>query len=79
MTPTLTWNLGGGGANVKVDAEELLGLDEDFTVFRGDAFWRITRRNRVDFSYYAMNRDGSNDLQIEIPTRTAGRFRPEPG
>ena len=34
--------LGGGGAKVKVDAEELLGLDEDFTVFRGDAFWRIT-------------------------------------
>jgi hypothetical protein len=66
--------LGGGGAKVKVDAEELLGLDEHFTVFRGDAFWRITRRNRVDFSYYAMNRDGSNELDIEIPRPGGGSY-----
>ncbi|MBT8370972.1 MAG: hypothetical protein KJO34_08420 [Deltaproteobacteria bacterium] len=66
--------LGGGGLNVKVDAEEVLGLDENFTVFRADAFWRITRRNRVDFTYYAMNRDGTNDLSVAIPDPDGGSF-----
>jgi len=66
--------LGGGGLNVKVDAEELLGLDENFSVFRADAFWRITRRNRVDFSYYTMRRDGSNELNIEIPNPKGRSF-----
>ena len=66
--------LGGGGAKVKVDAEEVLGLDENFTVFRGDALWRITRRNRLDFTYYAMNRDGSNELAIDIPKPGGGSF-----
>jgi len=44
--------------NVKIDGEDVLGLEENFTVFRADAFWRITRRNRVDFTFYQMNRDG---------------------
>jgi len=57
--------LGSGGANIKIDGEEALGLDENFTVFRGDAFWRITRRNRVDFTYYSMNRDGTNTRNLD--------------
>jgi hypothetical protein len=44
-----------------------LGLDEHFTVFRADAFWRITRRNRVDFTFYQMKRDGSAFLGVDIP------------
>ena len=64
--------LGGGGLGIKVDAEEVLGLDENFTTFRADAFWRITRRNRVDFTYYAMNRDGSTDLRVDIPDGDGG-------
>ncbi len=66
--------LGGGGLGIKVDAEEVLGLDEHITAFRADAFWRITRRNRVDFTYYAMNRDGSNDLRVEIPDQDGVSF-----
>jgi hypothetical protein len=66
--------IGGGGANIKIDAEEALGLNEDFTVFRADAFWRITRRNRVDFTYYAMNRDGTNTLNVDIPDPGDGSF-----
>jgi hypothetical protein len=66
--------LGGGGLNIKVDAEELWGLDENYTVFRGDAFWRITRLNRVDFSYYTMRQDGSNELDIEIPNPKGDSF-----
>jgi len=58
---------GVGLPKVKVDAEDLLGLDENITVFRADAFWRITRRNRVDFTYYQLNRDGSTFLGIDIP------------
>jgi len=42
------------------------------TVFRADAFWRITRRNRVDFTYYALNRDGTNELSIDIPEPGGG-------
>ncbi len=64
----------GGGVGIKVDAEEVLGLDEHITTFRADAFWRITRRNRVDFTYYAMNRDGSNDLRVDIPDGDGGSF-----
>ena len=58
---------GAGLPKVTIDAEDLLGLDENFTVFRADAFWRITRRNRVDFTYYQMNRDGSTFIGIDIP------------
>ena len=51
---------------VNIDAEDLLGLDENFTVFRAEAFWRITRRNRVDFTFYQMKRDGSENIGIPI-------------
>ena len=63
----LQLGIGSGALDVKVDAEEVLGLEKNFTVFRADAFWRITRRNRVDFTYYQMKRDGSTFLGIEIP------------
>ena len=75
ITSNSDLQLGTGGAKVKIDAEEVLGLDENYKVFRADALWRMTRRNRLDFSYYAMNRDGSNDLQIEFPLRAGDRFR----
>lgn len=58
---------GSGLPKVTVDAEDALGLDENFTAFRADAFWRITRRNRVDFTYYKMNRNGSTFIGIDIP------------
>jgi len=69
-----TLELGDGGLGIKVDGEDALGLDEDYTVFRADAFWRITRRNRIDFTYYAMNRDGSTELGIDIPDGDGGSF-----
>jgi len=55
------------GPEVSVDAEEALGLEDTFAVFRAEGFWRITRRNRVDFSYYEMKRDGSTFLGVDIP------------
>ncbi len=65
----------GSGASISIDGEDALDLEEDYTVFRADAFWRITRRNRIDFTYYAMNRDGSTDLEIDIPLPDGGRFQ----
>lgn len=58
---------GSGLPKITVDGEDLLGLDETFTVFRADAFWRITRRNRVDFTFYQMKRDGRAFLGLDIP------------
>lgn len=63
----LELGLGGGAFSVKVDAEELLGLEKNFTVFRADGFWRITRRNRVDFTFYQLKRDGDTFLGVNIP------------
>ena len=63
----LELGLGGGALGVKVDAEELLGLEKNFTVFRADGFWRITRRNRVDFTFYQLKRDGNTFLGVNIP------------
>lgn len=48
--------------------------EENYTVFRADALWRITRRNRVDFTYYAMNRDGTSELTVDIPDPGGGSF-----
>ena len=67
MNSDLELGLGGGALSVKVDAEEVLGLEKNFTVFRADGFWRITRRNRVDFTFYQLKRDGDTFLGINIP------------
>ena len=62
----------GGPVSVNIDGEEILGLDEDYTAFRGDLLWRITRRNRIDFTYYALHRDGTEALVIDIPDPGGG-------
>ena len=64
--------LGSGGVDVNVDGEQVLGLDDTKTLFRADLFWRITRRNRVDFTYYSLNRDGSDALTVDIPDPDGG-------
>ena len=64
--------LGSGDVDVNVDGEQVLGLDDTKTAFRGDLFWRITRRNRVDFTYYALHRDGSDALTVDIPDPGGG-------
>jgi hypothetical protein len=56
---SLDLGLNVGNIKIKVDGEDVLGLKENYTVFRADAFWRITRRNRVDFTFYEMDRGGS--------------------
>ena len=65
-------SLGLAGVGARVDAEDALGLDDEVSVFRGDAFWRITRRNRMDFLYYDLSRDSKGFLGVEIPDGEGG-------
>jgi hypothetical protein len=67
INSSLDLGFSGSGISVSVDGEDLLGLDEDLTVFRAEAFWRITRRSRLDFMYYDISRDGSTFLGFGIP------------
>ena len=57
-----------GGGNGSINAEDLLGLDSDLTVFRVGAMYRPgkTRRNQLDFSYASYDRDGSATLTEDI-------------
>jgi hypothetical protein len=52
----------------QLNAEDLLGLDSDLTVFRAGAMYRPgkSRRNQLDFSYASYDRDGSATLTEEI-------------
>ena len=65
----------GQGVGVSIDGEDALDLDEDVTVFRADGFWRIKRNHRLDFTYYAMNRDGTTSLGVDIPLPDGERFQ----
>jgi len=54
----------GSGIGVDVNLEDLLGMDTNTTVFRVDGTWRFTRnlRHRLDFSWFALRRDGSRQI-----------------
>ena len=57
-----------GAGSGSINAEDLLGLDENLTVFRAGAMYRPgrSRRNQLDFSYASYHRDGSATLAEEI-------------
>jgi hypothetical protein len=57
-----------GANNGSINAEDLLGLDTDLTVFRAAAMYRPgkSRRNQLDFSYASYNRDGNTTLTRDI-------------
>jgi len=57
-------NLGGQGFTI--DLEEDLGLDPDSTVFRLDAFWRISGKHRLDFSWFDLSRDATGNVGTEF-------------
>lgn len=63
----------GSGLGFDLDAEELLDVDANDTVFRVGGLWRFTdtKRHRLDLSWFAFHRDGSstvaNTLEIEDP------------
>jgi hypothetical protein len=63
----LTFGVKGGG-NASINGEDLLGLDSTLAVFRADAFYRpgASRRNQIDFTYAAYERDGSAILSQDL-------------
>lgn len=63
----LTFGVNGAGSG-SINAEDLLGLDSNLTVFRAGAMYRPgkSRRNQLDFSYASYDRDGSAILTEEI-------------
>lgn len=66
------FSLGTGGLSGEVNGEDGLNLDENPVAFRVDAFWRITRRNRIDFLYYDLSRDASASTRENIPDGKGG-------
>lgn len=63
-----TLSLGVNGIGVNVNAEKLLKLDTELTVFRLNALYRPgeSRRNQIDFTYAAYHRSGHGVLDQEI-------------
>jgi hypothetical protein len=57
-----------GARNGTINGEDTLGLDPNLTVFRAEAMYRPgkSRRNQIDFTYAAYNRDGSATLSEEL-------------
>jgi len=57
-----------GARNSTIDAEDLLGLDTQMTVFRVDAMIRpgASRRNQIDAGYAGYHRSGSATLDRNI-------------
>ena len=66
------FSLGTGGISAEVNGENALNLDENPVAFRVDAFWRITRRNRIDFMYYDLSRDAEGAAGPNIPDGSGG-------
>ena len=63
----LSFGVEGSGTG-QLNAEDLLGLDSDLTVFRVGAMYRPgkSRRNQLDFSYASYDRDGNATLTEDI-------------
>jgi len=64
------------GIGIELDVEDFLGLDTSDSSFRIDAGYRfgITRRHKVDFSWFKFHREGTKfiDEQIEVPPELGG-------
>ncbi len=64
------------GVGAIIDLEDLLGVDDNDTVFRADAVYRFSPRHRINFTYYDIGRSGSkaisDDLVIGNVTIPAG-------
>jgi hypothetical protein len=82
LWPTLGLNLGGAmlgafetsirldsetlGRGTEVDFEDDLGLDDAAESLRVDAYWRISRHHRLDFSYFDIERTNTRTIARDI-------------
>jgi len=49
-----------------LDMERLFGVPTTQGDFRTDGFWRISKRNYIDFGYSALNRSGTRALEEDV-------------
>lgn len=71
---------GDAGAGAILDLEDLLGVDDDSTVARVDAFWSFSPRHRIDVSAFNIQRSGTqevlgDDIEVGDVTIPAGAVK----
>jgi hypothetical protein len=59
-------NTSGGSVGSDIDFEKDLGMKRNVETFLANFQWRISRRWRMDFSYYQLNRTSSKTLERTI-------------
>lgn len=59
-------NTSGGSIGSDIDFEKDLGMKRNVETFLANFQWRISRRWRMDFSYYQLNRSSSKTLERTI-------------
>ena len=59
-------NSTGGPIGSKIDFEKDFGLKRNVETFMANFQWRISRRWRMDFSYYQLNRSASKNLERTV-------------
>jgi hypothetical protein len=67
---------GFNGAGVWLNVEDFLGVDEGDTTVSLAAFWRITKRNMLRYSYFGLDREQLESIDIELGTIDGERFGP---
>lgn len=55
-----------GKHGTEIDLEDDLGFSKSSSSFMGTFDWRISRRSRLGFEYFALDRSSSKTLQKEI-------------
>ena len=65
-------DLGTSAVAGTIDGEDALGLEDNPIAWRVDGFWRITKRHRIDFLYYNLNRDGDKFIGVQIDDGSGG-------
>jgi hypothetical protein len=58
----------GSGIGLSIDAEQVLNLDANSTVFRADALWRFTdnQRHRLELFWFSLKRDATRQIGQDI-------------
>lgn len=55
-----------GSGGTKLDLNKNLDLNRSVSTTRLDAFWRVTPKHKIDFSWYEINQNGSASLTNTI-------------
>jgi hypothetical protein len=64
------------GPGIWLNLEDVLGIEDAETTASMTAFWRITERNKLRYSYFDLDRDGLESIDIELGTIGGGASTP---